>query len=86
MLVQWIVCTDQPFTVVHHPLFQAILTYMRPELAEARGFSDKSIAHQILLNFSEMRLKVKHYLEVSQEGIVFYIFSPVVEFLWGLPS
>ncbi len=28
VLIQWIVVTDQPFAMVEHPLFRAILSYL----------------------------------------------------------
>jgi hypothetical protein len=65
LLVQWIICTGQPFTVAEHPLFRAFLSYLKPELASAKGFSDNSIHRQILLTFADERTKAYEHFQVS---------------------
>jgi hypothetical protein len=67
MLIEWIVVTDQPFTVVEHPLFRAILSYLRPELVASKGFSDSSISHNIMNNFLQMRTEITKKLEVCSD-------------------
>ena len=70
MLIQWIICTDQPFTVAEHPLFLSFLHYLKPDLATAKGFSDSSIHHQILLMFAEERKKVYEVFTVGSISIL----------------
>ena len=64
LLIQWIVVTDQPFTTIEHPLFKAILSYLHPELSDAKGFSDNSVHWQIMLNFAQERQKVIDIMKV----------------------
>lgn len=65
MLIQWIICTDQPFTVAEHPLFHALMSYIKPDLATSKGFSDATIHRQILLMFAEERRKAYELMQVS---------------------
>jgi len=64
LLIQWIVITDQPFTTIEHPLFKAILSYLCPELSDAKGFSDNSVHRQIMLNFAQEKQKVIDIMKV----------------------
>jgi hypothetical protein len=64
LLIQWIVVTDQPFTTIEHPLFKAILSYLQPELLDAKGLSDNSVHRQIMLNFAQERQKVIDIMKV----------------------
>jgi hypothetical protein len=83
MLIQWIICTDQPFTVAEHPLFRAFLSYIKPDLATSKGFSDSTIHRQILLMFAEEKRKAHEQLQVSDCSLVVqrFILNLVTTFL-----